>query len=221
MSLLQASLSLPGIAGIVLTIGMAADANVLIYERIREELRLGNSPQAAITRGLRQGVLRHCGLEHHDIDRRYRAVCVRHRSDQRLRRDADARHHHLALYGDPRQPRADPRHLGSSSAPDLAAGVTVRKISKYSQPWNFFARRRPSDFMAKRKWAYAISAVLIVGSFALLAIRGLNFGIDFTGGVVLEVNYPQAVDIDRARAALATGGIPRRCWSRSSAARGI
>jgi preprotein translocase subunit SecD len=51
MSLLQASLSLPGIAGIVLTVGMAADANVLIFERIREELRNGNSPQAAIHAG--------------------------------------------------------------------------------------------------------------------------------------------------------------------------
>lgn len=51
MSLLQASLSLPGIAGVVLTIGMAADANVLIYERIREELRNGNSPHAAISAG--------------------------------------------------------------------------------------------------------------------------------------------------------------------------
>jgi preprotein translocase subunit SecD len=51
MSLLGASLSLPGIAGIVLTIGMAADANILIYERVREELRLGNSPQAAIHAG--------------------------------------------------------------------------------------------------------------------------------------------------------------------------
>jgi preprotein translocase subunit SecD len=46
-----ATLSLPGIAGIVLTVGMAADANVLIYERVREELRLGNSPQAAIHAG--------------------------------------------------------------------------------------------------------------------------------------------------------------------------
>jgi preprotein translocase subunit SecD len=51
MSLLQAALSLPGIAGIVLTIGMAADANVLIFERIREELRNGNSPHAAINAG--------------------------------------------------------------------------------------------------------------------------------------------------------------------------
>jgi preprotein translocase subunit SecD len=46
-----ATLSLPGIAGIVLTVGMAADANVLIFERVREELRLGNSPQAAIHAG--------------------------------------------------------------------------------------------------------------------------------------------------------------------------
>jgi preprotein translocase subunit SecD len=51
MSMLQATLSLPGIAGIVLTVGMAADANVLIYERIREELRNGMSPHAAINAG--------------------------------------------------------------------------------------------------------------------------------------------------------------------------
>ncbi len=51
LSLLQATLTLPGIAGIVLTVGMAVDANVLIFERIREELDAGNSPQSAIARG--------------------------------------------------------------------------------------------------------------------------------------------------------------------------
>ncbi|HEX6929167.1 MAG TPA: protein translocase subunit SecD [Gammaproteobacteria bacterium] len=51
MSLLQATLTLPGIAGIVLTIGMAVDANVLIFERMREELRFGSSPQIAINSG--------------------------------------------------------------------------------------------------------------------------------------------------------------------------
>ncbi|MBK9131233.1 MAG: protein translocase subunit SecD [Gammaproteobacteria bacterium] len=51
LSMLQATLTLPGIAGIALTIGMAIDANVLIFERVREELRLGNSPQAAIHAG--------------------------------------------------------------------------------------------------------------------------------------------------------------------------
>ena len=51
LSLMGASLSLPGIAGIILTVGIAVDANVLIYERIREELRKGVSPQAAIRAG--------------------------------------------------------------------------------------------------------------------------------------------------------------------------
>ena len=51
LSMLQATLTLPGIAGIVLTVGMAVDANVLIFERIREELRNGNSPQASISAG--------------------------------------------------------------------------------------------------------------------------------------------------------------------------
>jgi preprotein translocase subunit SecD len=51
LSLLQATLTLPGIAGIVLTVGMAVDANVLIFERIKEEVRMGNSPQASIFSG--------------------------------------------------------------------------------------------------------------------------------------------------------------------------
>lgn len=51
LSLLQATLTLPGIAGIVLTVGMAVDANVLIFERIKEEIKVGNSPQASIHAG--------------------------------------------------------------------------------------------------------------------------------------------------------------------------
>jgi preprotein translocase subunit SecD len=51
LSMLQATLTLPGIAGIVLTVGMAVDANVLIFERIREEVRVGSSPQASIHAG--------------------------------------------------------------------------------------------------------------------------------------------------------------------------
>lgn len=56
LSLLQATLTLPGIAGIVLTVGMAVDANVLIFERIREELRNGNSPQASIHSGFGKAI---------------------------------------------------------------------------------------------------------------------------------------------------------------------
>ena len=56
LSMLQATLTLPGIAGIVLTVGMAVDANVLIFERIREEIRNGNSPQASIHSGYAKAV---------------------------------------------------------------------------------------------------------------------------------------------------------------------
>ena len=57
LSLLQAALTLPGIAGLVLTVGMAVDANVLIFERIREELRNGNSPQASIRAGYEKALV--------------------------------------------------------------------------------------------------------------------------------------------------------------------
>ncbi|MGH9578365.1 MAG: SecD/SecF family protein translocase subunit, partial [Terriglobales bacterium] len=56
MSMLQATLTLPGIAGIVLTVGMAVDANVLIFERIREELRNRNTPQASIHAGYEKAI---------------------------------------------------------------------------------------------------------------------------------------------------------------------
>lgn len=70
-----------------------------------------------------------------------------------------------------------------------------------------FFRRTPNiDFMGKRRITYVISALLIIGSFALLATRGLNLGIDFTGGVVVEVSYPTTADVDGARAALAQAG---------------
>jgi preprotein translocase subunit SecD len=57
LSAFQATLTLPGIAGIILTIGMAVDANVLIYERIREELRLGKTPRAAVDAGFSRATI--------------------------------------------------------------------------------------------------------------------------------------------------------------------
>lgn len=72
----------------------------------------------------------------------------------------------------------------------------------------FFKKTPSIRFMANRKWAYAISAMLMIATFVLLATRGLNFGIDFTGGVVLEIGYPQTADLDEARNAVAAAGFP-------------
>jgi len=70
----------------------------------------------------------------------------------------------------------------------------------------FFKKRTSFRFMPLRRRWYAISGVLIVASLLLIAFRGLNLGIDFTGGVVLELSFPQTADLDRVRGALASAG---------------
>ena len=60
------------------------------------------------------------------------------------------------------------------------------------------------DFLGRRKIAWVISIVLLLVSIASLSIRGLNLGIDFTGGTIVEVGYSQSVELAPVRAALAT-----------------
>ena len=71
----------------------------------------------------------------------------------------------------------------------------------------FFHKVTRFPFMNTRKVWYGLSAVLIVASLALVAVRGLNLGVDFTGGVVVETNFPQAPNIEQLRAALAKAGV--------------
>src|SRR5688500_4999962 len=70
----------------------------------------------------------------------------------------------------------------------------------------FFRSTPRIQFMASRKWCYAISAVLMIGSFVLLATRGLNLGLDFTGGVILEVTNPAEISEQQVRDALGAAG---------------
>lgn len=70
----------------------------------------------------------------------------------------------------------------------------------------FFAGLQNIDFMRRRKLAGMLSIALVLGSVALLVVRGLNFGVDFTGGVLVEVGYPEAVELNPVRDALSEGG---------------
>ena len=69
-----------------------------------------------------------------------------------------------------------------------------------------FIKDRRFEFMAFRRIALGISLVLVVGSLALIAFKGLNLGIDYTGGTLLQVEFPAAVSVQQARETLATVG---------------
>jgi preprotein translocase subunit SecF len=71
----------------------------------------------------------------------------------------------------------------------------------------FFHKVTRFPFMNTRRVWYGLSAVIIVGSLLLVGVRGLNLGIDFTGGVVVETNFPQSPNIEALRAALAGAGV--------------
>jgi len=71
----------------------------------------------------------------------------------------------------------------------------------------FLNRKTHIDFMGKRKVAFVVSAVLMVLSISSLALNGLNFGLDFTGGMLIEVNYPSAVEVSQVKASLKSADV--------------
>jgi hypothetical protein len=114
-------LTLPGIAGIVLTVGMAVDANVLIFERIREEMRHGQALRRRAHRWLRQGLFDHLRREHHDAADGRHPVLAGLRPRQGLRHHAQRGHRGEHVHGDRRHPH------GLRVRSNTAAGCTTSR----------------------------------------------------------------------------------------------
>ncbi|WP_460061073.1 protein translocase subunit SecD [Streptomyces sp. YKOK-I1] len=201
-----ATLTLPGLAGFVLAIGMAVDANVLVFERAREEhaARSRTSPRSALTAGFRgalgaiadsnittliaagllfvlaSGPVRGFGIT---LGIGVLASMVSALVVTRV----------LAEYAlDRRAAFRRPRLTGITDTGRVRDGLLRRGP---------FLMRRP------RRWLAASAALLALAASGIL-VRGLDFGIDFTGGRLIEYSTAAPVDPDRAREALGRAGFP-------------
>ena len=186
-----AVLTLPGIAGIVLTMGMAVDANVIIYERIKEELRAGKGLQAAIKDGFSNA---------------YSAII-----DGNLTTIITGIV--LFVFGTgPVQGFATTLVIGIITSLFSSIFVTrlliewiVAKWGKisFSRTWSAnWLTNFKFDFIGKRKYSYIISSVVILAGVLSLVFHGLNRGVEFTGGRTFVVRFDGNVEAEAVRKAL-------------------
>ena len=185
------TLTLPGFAGIILTIGVAADANVVIFERIKEEVREGKTVRAAIQTGYQKGF--------HTIVDANVVTCI---TALVLFAVATAGVKGFALM----------LFIGTVISLVTAVAATRAMLGLLSgfkwfdSPVFMGASGQQGgkflniDFMAKRKLWFVMSGVVVAVAIISLGVRGLNLGIDFKGGTQITFKTPSPVSIDKVRA---------------------
>ena len=199
MSVTQATLTLPGIAGLILTLAVAVDANVLIFERMRDEVRAGKSPIMAADAGFSRAmgtivdanVTTLVAAGHHvRLRRRPRSGLCLDAVDRRVHLgvhlgDGEPATHRLVVPRHPPQETSDLSERTHGLAPDQAAPAENQSHLRQ---------------VRAASWR-VISATLVVASLVGVIFKpGLNLGIDFKGGSVMEVSTsPRAVDLGKVR----------------------
>jgi SecD/SecF fusion protein len=187
-----AVLTLPGIAGIVLTMGMAVDANVIIYERIKEELRGGKGFGLAVVDGYKNA---YSAILDGNITTIITGIV-------------------LFVFGTgPVQGFATTLIIGIITSLFTSIFITRLLIDdriqrgktvSMTRKWNVnFLTNTKFDFIGSRKWSYIISGALILITFVSLATRGLNQGVDFSGGRAYVVHFDQQVSDEDVREQMA------------------
>ncbi|HIS40888.1 MAG TPA: protein translocase subunit SecD [Candidatus Aphodovivens avistercoris] len=210
------SLSLAGIAGVVLTIGMAADSSILVLERFREEIRMGRSVRGAAKTGVWHGITTSIDA---DLVTLVSALTLFFLASASVKGfgltlalgiacDLVAMLVFIMPVIRLLAPRAITRHPAFWEVKDCldlaeaeASGTLARK------PRGRFIKR-DIDFLGKRKVFFAIAAVMIVAAFAIVGFRGLNFGIEFQGGTSISMRDTGNVTIEQVRDAFADAGEP-------------
>lgn len=189
LAIFKGTLTLPGIAGLILTIGMSVDANVLIYERIREELKVGKSLRAAIASG---------------YHRAFSAII-----DSNLTTVVAAA---LIFKFGTGPIRGFAVTLTIGLLANLFTAVTCTRVvfELLCDQFNLsklhmmqFFRETRINFIGKRKICYILSAVVISAGLAIFAMRGeKNFGVDFSGGTLQQFVFQKEIRMDDIRASL-------------------
>ncbi len=198
LSFLGATLTLPGIAGIVLTVGMAVDANVLIFERIREELRAGRKTVNAVQEGYSKAL---GTILDANITTFIAAVIL------------------FFLGSGPVKGFAVTLAIGIITTVFCACTFSRFIVAKWilrSRPktlslrWilNLIPDNTSFQFMKHRKFSFPISVITIVLSLGLFLVNGLNLGIDFRGGTLVEIETTDGpADIAEIRSGLGSLGL--------------
>ena len=186
-----AVLTLPGIAGLVLTLGMAVDANVIIYERVKEELAAGKGFSLAVHDGYKNA---YSAIIDGQVTTLLTGII-------------------LYVFGSgPVQGFATTLIIGIITSvltsifvtrlifdDRIAKGKTVSLSNNLTRN---FLKNTHIDFIGLKKYSYIISGALILISIASIAFKGFSYGVDFTGGRTYIVRFDQSVKAEDVRAAV-------------------
>ncbi|MGH2747837.1 MAG: protein translocase subunit SecD [Actinomycetota bacterium] len=202
---LRATLTLPGIAGFVLAIGMAVDANVLVFERSKEEFSAGKRLRGAVAEGFKKAW---SAIADSNATTVLAAVILFYFASGAVRgfgitlTIGVAVSMFTALVITRLLAEATMRIRTLSNSPAAMGMMVGRRLRTRIE-------QSPVNLMARSKLWFALSATILVIALIGLFSRGLNFGLEFTGGRLLEYSTPRPVDIDELRGELATEGFPR------------
>ncbi|MFT5906508.1 MAG: SecD/SecF fusion protein [Cryomorphaceae bacterium] len=186
MAAFGASFTLPGIAGIILTIGVAVDANVLIYERMREELARGKSVRNAIGAAYEKAFV---AIFDANVTTLITAVILFWQASGSVKGFAVTLT--IGILGTLLASLLCTRVLFWWSA-DLG----ILKKIKFMD----LVPKRVIDFLSKRKYAFILSGIMIVGGLTFVGVEGKgNLGIDFTGGNITRFSVPAGQEVDQAK----------------------
>ena len=186
-----AVLTLPGIAGLILTMGMAVDANVIIYERIKEELAAGKGIGKAVADGYRNA---YSAIIDGQVTTMLTGIV-------------------LFIFGSgPVQGFATTLIIGIITSVVTSIFITRiiiddrlekgRKVTFENETTKNFLKNTSVDFLGKKKISYTVSGVLIVLSILSICFKGFTYGVDFSGGRTYVVRFDQEQTAEDVRASV-------------------